>query len=104
MLRAISAAKSRHRSDMDQAKQAESDIAEAAEYLEHAAQLALACLLLVTSLHVIDIASCLQRDFKLQKASACQRCLCIFPVDHLLNDVEILIERLLAGEKLNVYS
>ena len=47
MLRAISAAKSRHRSDVDQAKQAENDIAEAAEYLEHATHLALACLLLV---------------------------------------------------------
>lgn len=47
MLRAISSAKSRHRSDVDQVKQAESDIAEAAEYLEHASHLALACLLLV---------------------------------------------------------
>ncbi len=52
MLRAIGAAKSRHRSDVDQAKQAESDIAEAAEYLEHASHLALACLLLVPFLHV----------------------------------------------------
>ena len=47
MLRAISSAKSRHRSDVDQAKQTESDIAEATEYLEHASHLALSCLLLV---------------------------------------------------------
>ena len=51
MLRAIGAAKSRHRSDVDQAKQTESDIAEAAEYLEHASHLALACLLLVCLPH-----------------------------------------------------
>jgi len=44
----VAAARARWRSDIDQAKQAEADVMEAAEYLEHASHLALSSLLLVS--------------------------------------------------------
>ena len=46
--RAVSAARARWRSDIDQASKAEADVLEAAEYLEHASHLALSSLLLVS--------------------------------------------------------
>lgn len=49
--KAITAAKSRFRSDFEQSRQAEADVVETAEYLEHAAHMALASLLMVCLHH-----------------------------------------------------
>ncbi len=52
MQRAVAAARARWRSDIDQAKQAETEVIEAAEYLEHASHMALSSLLLVSHPHL----------------------------------------------------
>ena len=50
MMRAVGAARARHRSDVEQGRQAEADVVETTEYLEHASHLAMASLLRVSRL------------------------------------------------------
>ena len=47
-MRAVGAARARHRSDVEQGRQAEADVVETTEYLEHASHLAMASLLRVS--------------------------------------------------------